>query len=524
MPRLAMLDRRQFLRARPPSATAPASATPRATGSGAPRPVGDLSPFVPSAADPWDAAKARHLLRRVSMAALPADVTALVTVAPGEAVRRLVAAAQRQPTLSEPDWIGIRQPPSSAPQAERNAYNQANLTAFREMARGVQNRLLGGTGARADRLGMALRERMALVWANHYVTEYRGYRVATWLFGYQRVLHEHALGRVADLVDAVGTTPAMLRYLNGDQNRVGSPNENYARELLELFTMGTEGPDGAATYTQRDVSELSRALTGWRTDVRAAEPVSFDPDRFDAGEKTIFGQTGAFGYDDVTPLLFAERAPQIAHFVADVLYRAFVSDEPDAGVVSAVADRLVADDFEVAPAVEALLASAHFYDSRHVGALVKAPVDLVVGAAQAFGAEAFDLDQANYARNQMARIGQELFNPPDVAGWPGGTSWIDTSSWPERVKRGEALVQRAWQTIADDVAARPSAYSARDLAAELASELLPRPPSAEELDGFVEVLLSGTPDYAWDPTTNGGRTRVRDYVKHLVSLPEFQLR
>ncbi len=509
-----MLDRRQFLRVR-------RSAQPAARVASRPS---DLRPFAPTDADPWDAAKARHLARRVGLAAQPNDEKALLALRPDQAARQIVAAARDRPQLSDPSWMGLRQPPSSASQSEKDAYNGANRDAYRETLQGVTNRMLGGDGGPIERLATSLRERMALLWAGHYVTEYRSYNTATWLFGYLRVLHDHALGRVPDVVHAVGTTPAMLRYLNGNQSRVGSPNENYARELLELFTMGTERPDGTATYVQSDVAELARALTGWRVSRTAPEAVYFQENRFDDGDKTVFGQTGAWGYDDVVPLLFDQRPAEIAHFIAGVLYRAFVSDEPDAAVVADLAVILRAADFEVGPVLETLLASAHFYDARHVGALVKSPMDLVFGATLALGTSSVDVDRSNYLRNQMAQVGQQLFNPPDVSGWPGGTSWIDTSTLPERVRRGESLVNKVWRDLADDVATWPSAYSARGLAGDLATRLLPHPPSDDDLDDLAEVLLSGTPDYAWDPTTSGGRTRIRDYARHLVSLPEFQLR
>ena len=533
-----MLDRRQFLRAprrapdsAPPSPPAPAplaeatgtSATPAASAPPAP----DLRPFVPTEADPWDSAKARHLLRRVSLAALPADVAALAQLPPAEAVRQIVAAARDRPELAQPDWVGLRHPGygESATQAERDAFDETNKEALQQILHDVQNRLLGDAQAdRFVRLGTALRERMTTVWAGHYVTEVRTHNTATWLFEYLQILHRGALGDVRRVVREVGTTPAMLHYLNGNQNRVGRPNENYARELLELFTMGTEGPDGAPTYAQADVAELARALTGWRTDKRRVDHAYFDPGRFDGGDKTVFGQTGPFGTDDVTPLLFAERGPQIAHFLAGVLYRAFVSDEPHPGVVAALADAIRGAGFELAPAVEALLASAHFYDDAHVGAVVKAPVEVVLGSLQAFGVSELDRPASRYVRSQMGRIQQELFNPPDVSGWDGGTAWIDTSSLTERVARGQELVQRHWQALADDVLSRPAGYTAAGVAAELAAEMLPRVPSGAELDEMTEILLSGSPAYSWDPQSDTARGRVRDLGKHLVSLPAFQLR
>ena len=526
-----MLDRRQFLRARPPAdrpaPVGPPLAPPRAASEPARAPVGDLRPFAPTADDPWDAAKARHLLRRVAPAALPADVVAVSRLSTAAAVDRIVTAAHDRPPLAEPDWIDLRHPGynDEATSAQRQAFDQANGDAIRETIQGVHARLAGGGHAdRFARLGTALRERMTQVWANHYVTDLRSHNTATWLFDYLRILDRGALGQVQDVVHRVGTTPAMLKYLNGDQNRVGRPNENYARELLELFTMGVEGPDGAATYTQRDVAELSRALTGWRTDRRRPDQAYFDERRFDDGDKTVFDRTGPLAYDDVTPLLFTRRGPQIAHFLAGVLYRTFVSHEPDARVVAALAAEVRDAGFDLAGPVRTLLQSAHFYDDAHVGAIVKDPTDVVLGSALAFGLGEVDRQTSGYLRWQAARLGQEVLNPPDVSGWPGGTAWIDTSTLTERVNTGQGVAQRYWQAFAADALSRDAAGDAAELALDVATQLLPRPPAVDERLELTEVLLAGSPAYSWDPTTRTARNRVRDLAKHLVSLPAYQLR
>ena len=524
-----MLDRRQFLRARGPRpGAAPVTVAPAAPPAArAAPPVGDLRPFAPTAGDPWDAAKARHLLRRVAPAALPADVTALSRLAPAAAVDRIVTAARNRPALAEPDWIGMRHPGygTAATQEQRDAFDKANSEAIQQTVQDVHARMIGaGHPDRFVRLGTALRERMTMLWANHYVTDLRSHNTATWLFDYLRILDRGALGQVQDVVHRIGTTPAMLRYLNGDQNRVGRPNENYARELLELFTMGVEGPDGAPTYTQRDVAELSRALTGWRTTRTEPGQAYFERARFDAGLKTVFGRTGPLGYDDVTPLLFVERGSQIAHFLAGVLYRAFVSHEPDPRVVAALAAEVKGAGFDLVGPIRTLLTSAHFYDDAHVGALVKDPTDVVLGSAQAFGLGDMDRQTSRYARWQTGRLGQDLLNPPDVSGWPGGTSWIDTSTLTERVNSGQGVAQRYWQAFAADVLARDAAGDPAALAVEVATELLPRPPALDEREELTQVLLAGSPAYSWDPTTNTARNRVRDLAKHLVSLPAFQLR
>ncbi|MEM6287220.1 MAG: DUF1800 domain-containing protein [Bacteroidota bacterium] len=504
-----MLNRRSFLRG-------PRAAPPRRS---------PLAAFVPTGADPWNAAKARHLLRRVTIGARPDDVDALLTLTPTEAVDRIVDRAVSRPALPEPSWAGLRRPDWRAPDAEKQAFRDANNAARDEQRHGALNRLLGSNlSGRYARLGEAFRERMTVFWSNHYVADYQTHNLATWLWRYRKTLRAHAFGNVRDAVHEVGTTPAMLAYLNGNDSRAGQPNENYARELLELFTMGIDGPDGSPNYTQADITELSRALTGWRTNPREATDVYFDADRFDDGEKTIFGRTGPFGYDDIVPLVFDERAPQIARFIARKLYVEFVAEDPDENVVADLAQALLDVDFEVEPVVRVLLKSEHFFDAANQGALIKSPVELILGSAQAFGLREITPDRAGRYYWVPSELDQELFNPPDVKGWRTGRAWINTSTIAERDRRGSWEVWENRDYVDGTIPSRPEAVVARTLVDALSAELLAHSPSEAETDDLVELLLSGTPEYAWDPTTNGGKHRIRQFLLHLIGLPAYQLR
>ena len=285
----SLLSRRAFLSARQPG-----------------RRPADLSPYVPSESDPWDAAKARHLLRRVSLAAKPADVEALLSTSPGEAIDQILASAQARTELTPPSWIDRRKPPRSASDEEKDAFNRSNQDWLKQVYIDTINRLLGGQEPELyTRLGESLMERLTVFWSNHFVTEYREYRFATWLFRYRSKLRVHALGSFRQLVHDIGKTAAMLRYLNGDKNREGSPNENYARELLELFTMGITGPDGTANYTQADIAELSRALTGWRLYPEREYDVDFDVTRHDGDFKIVFGREETFSYNDTEKCIYS---------------------------------------------------------------------------------------------------------------------------------------------------------------------------------------------------------------------------
>ncbi|GAB5535152.1 MAG: hypothetical protein Rubg2KO_14010 [Rubricoccaceae bacterium] len=501
------LSRRAFLKARRPV-----------------RPSANLSPYVPSEANPWNAIKVRHLLRRISLGARPEDVEALLGLSPTEAIDQILDSALARTDLADPSWIDRRKPPGSASGDEKDAFNRSNQDWLKQVYIDTINRLLGNEESDLHaRLGESLMERLTVFWSNHFVTEYREYRFATWLFRYRKTLRTHALGNVRQLVHDIGKRAAMLRYLNGDKSRNGAPNENYARELLELFTMGITGPDGTANYTQTDITELARALTGWRLYPEREVEVFFDVIRHDGGNKTVFTRTEPFSYNDVAQLLFDERSPQIAHFIAGKLYREFVSLEPDPDVIDALAARLHAEDFVIEPVLRALLKSAHFFDAANIGALIKSPVEMMLGAAYAFGLESVSSEDYGRFRFQARDLDQDLFNPPDVKGWRDGQSWINTTTITERARRARSEVYRAQNAIIADVISRPTAYDAPALARELYTELLTRAPEDAEMDELVETLLAGTPEYAWDPTAgNGGR--VRNYLLHLVSLPGFQLR
>ena len=504
-----MLDRRTFLRFRQPPA-------PRA---GAP-----LAPYVPSDEAPWGPERARHLLRRTGVGARPDDVRAVLTRTPAEAVDRIVKAAANRALLPEPEWIDRRKPKANAPYAERAAFNEWNDQAIADFYRAVCSRLIGnGDSGRFRRLGEALRERMTVFWSNHFVADLRTHTIAVWLFHYRQTLRRHALGDFRQFVHDIGLTPSMLDYLDGNQNRAGAPNENYARELLELFTMGVTGPDGSPNYTQADIAELARALTGWRTYKHLDTSVAFEPDQFDDGPKTIFGRTAAFGYDDVVPLLFEARSGQIAHFVADGLYREFVRNEPDPAVVAALAQRLLDEDFQIKPVLIELLGSAHFFDQAHIGALIRSPIELMLGSAYEFGLDEVKPDDTRF-RYKAAKVGQDLFNPPDVRGWEGGRAWIDTGSLGARVKAGNDEFTYAPEAFALGLLTRPEARNARTLVAALCQEHLAWPLSEDEIDDLTEELLAGTPPYAWDPTADIAGRRVREFMHHLISLPAYQLR
>ncbi len=473
------------------------------------RSMAGLEPFVPSLEKPWDVRRISHLLRRASFDAPPSWVALLQALSPQEAVHELIQASIKEPLPEPPPWYQTPPPPRSDTDAYQ-AYLQENRTWLREYRDSWLAEMQRGL----------LREKMALFWHNHFVTESRSYRLAPYAYQYLTVLRTHALGNFRTFVREVGLTPAMLIYLNGTQNRAGNPNENYARELLELFTMGL------GHYTQQDIQEIARALTGWVVDNRTLSS-RFIPARFDDGSKTIFGQTGSFGYDDVVDLIFQERGQETATFICRKLYRFFVYNEPDENIVAELTQTFQANDFEIAPVVEQLLSSAHFFDDAFIGAQIKAPVDVVVGLLNRLGHTPEDPRGYTFLARACTLLNQALFNPPNVAGWPGHHDWITTTTLPLRWLASDIILSgRRYVGIPDMLKLAeqlPDPQNPYQLAEDLASWFISVPLPASVREALPEILLAGTPDYEWDLYAPGAQERIRHFVSYLTQLPEFQL-
>ncbi len=477
---------------------------------------GGLEPYVPTAEAPWNESRAYHLLRRTGFSPTLPEAATVLGNTPGAAVDAIVDAALSTPLPSIPTWYDNHMPLYDAPDEEWQIYIEQNIGWLEETRDEVIRELLVWRTA-----GTNLREKLALFWHNHFVTGLESYFHAPWLYRYWALLRTHGLGDFKQFVHDMGTSPAMLIYLNGVENRVGNPNENYARELLELFTMGISGPGGSANYTQTDIAELARALTGWGIDVYGTQEAVLVPQWHDYGQKTIFGQTDNFGYDDIVPLLFNQRGVAIAHFVCRELYQEFVYPFADEDIVAAMADILIANDYQIEPVVRTLLKSAHFFDAATIGARVKSPAELFLGECRAaeFVQQEF---MEEYLYYFCYENGQRIFDPPNVSGWPGHRAWIDTSTLSFRWLFCEGLLYQE-QTLQSLALSFPQPFNAARLTEDIAAYLLAVPLDQELIDSLIEVLLDGLPDYEWDPLNPGAEGRLFGLFNQIFRLPEYQL-
>ncbi|RQQ59469.1 DUF1800 domain-containing protein [Burkholderia stagnalis] len=406
----------------------------------------NTAPSLPPAMQtPLEADDAQFFLSRTGFTPAPADVARLVGMTRAQAVAEVLGNVRHEPITTWPDWLG-ELPPT---RAER----QAQAPDQRRDAQRLRNQRYDGLRAAWINEMVAtpspLTERMTLFWHGHFTSGQDKVPFPQTMAAQNALLRREALGNFGTLLHAVAKDPAMLQYLDGASNRKGRPNENFAREVMELFTLG-EGH-----YTQRDVTEAARAMTGWTIDPDTLRFVA-RPEWHDAGDKTILGETGAFDGDGFLDILL--KQPQAARFIAATLWREFVSDTPDAGELETVAERFRASGYEIRAALGALWSTDAFWDPRNRGVLVKSPAEFVVGTVRLFDVGYGD---PQMLANTVRTLGQNLFYPPNVKGWPGGAAWINSTTLLARKQFVEQLF-RATETAG----MRPAAVngSAREMA------------------------------------------------------------
>jgi uncharacterized protein (DUF1800 family) len=268
-----------------------------------------------------------------------------------------------------------------------------------------------------------LREKVSLFWHGHFAC-----RVINSYFQ-QELLHTirtHALGNFGDLLKAVSKSPSMLQYLNNQQNRKKSPNENFAREVMELFTMGR------GNYSETDIKEAARAFTGWGYNLQGE--FVFRKQQHDNGQKTFLGKTGYFDGEDILNILLENK--QTAYYITKKIYSYFVNEEINEEKVQWLSTRFYNGKYNIKSLLEDIFTSDWFYTEVNIGKKIKSPVELLAGMRRLLPLE-LDNDNAQLLFQKV--LGQILFYPPNVAGWPGGKNWIDSSTLMVRMQIPQVL-------------------------------------------------------------------------------------
>ena len=483
----------------------------------------------------FDEAAARHLLTRAGFGGTSAQVEQLVAMGLNEAVAYLVE-FENAPNLPVADTDfdkDIRKPLTPAEREMVAMARRGNDEAALETIQKMRNERDGQDRAQLKEMqkwwlkrmvetGRPLEEKMTLFWHGHFATGYRTIEDSYHSFLQNRLFRTHATGNFADLTLRILRDPAMLKYLDNDESRRGRPNENLARELMELFVLG----EGHA-YTEQDIKEGARALTGYTFN---DDSFQFRDDGHDDDPKTILGQTGNWDGDDFARIILSRK--ESSEFLCGKLYRFFVNDAPGmpsnkvAPVVKALAAELRKKQYELKPVLTMLFKSQHFFDEAHRGGSIKSPVQLTVQTIRELGVPPRDLATLNSATDLM---GQSLFMPPSVKGWDCGRTWINTSTLfvrqnlavylitgmrPEAFDWDANLAQWPTTALEGAIAKRMSASkaSASDALLDLVLAVSAPPERRKQFKSFTDGL--------------GGDLRGERLVSALclvTAMPEYQL-
>jgi len=419
-------------------------------------------PYSPSPKNPWDLRKVGHVYRRAAFGASWAELQDGLEVGPQRLIDRLLQGGQ----------------PSSVYDAETEKFLNG---AARKFNVGVQAsawwlyRMLHGAHP--------LREKFTLFWHNHFATSNAKVNNAGYMVGQYELMHRRALGNFGDLLQEMSKDPAMMVWLDTVQSKKGQPNENYARELMELFSLGI------GNYTEKDIREAARAFTGW--EIKNGNFFN-NTAQFDATEKSVLGKSGNWKGEDIVRICLDQ--PACSRFIVRKLYRFLISeaDTPSAELVDPLAKQF-ANGFEFGKLVETMLRSNLFFSEHAYRARIKAPVDYVLGMARALEARMGTQSNTLNLTTALENLGQNVFHPPSVKGWDGGQTWLN----------GQTLLFR--QNFALDMARRPVGYKEPSTAFALASTH-GKKDDAELAGYFLDLFLQGD-------VPEETKKRVHDYAK-----------
>jgi len=522
---------------------------------------------------PWTSAEIVHLLKRTMFGASTADVNYFKALSMSQSVDELlnVSATPPVPPLKTYDNTGI---PAGDPDyaiAQGSTWVNTWSGDGTVNSRRTASWKSWWTGLMI-RQPRTIQEKMVLFWHNHFATESNEYSRGTFGYRHNALLRQMSTGNFKSLVRSVTIDLAMLRYLNGYLNTNTAPDENYARELQELFTLGKENNPN---YTEDDVKAAARVLTGWRIN-NTNDSVFFDITKHDKTGKTfssffggrvVAGRTDATAgdveLDELIDMIFNKNI-EVSEYIVKRLYLWFCYYTIDANTIATVikplAQLLLASNWEIKPVLEALLKSEHFYDVLNQGCLIKSPIDLTISTVREFDIVfPAETDYVNayymyeYVRSQASVMQQNIGDPPSVSGWPPYYQvpqfyeiWINSDTLPKRNRFTDQLIGNGYSRNGNKIQIDPVAFAKSlsnpadpNVLINDSLSILYRVPISENSKAIIkkQILLSNQDqDYYWSNAWNSYLasptnmtsyqtvyTRLRDLYKYLMNLAEYQL-
>ena len=443
--------------------------------------------------------QAKHLVERAGIGSELETIQQLIGKSRQTAITTIIQATNQHP-LTPPRLLNPKKL-QTLKKSYRKAgqRKKANLLYKKERALlrawGINN-LLESTSP--------LHEHMVWFWHNHFTSSVKKVRAVEWMLQQDLLIRKHALGNFTDLLYKLSFSPAMLIYLDGRSNKKGKPNENFARELLELFTLG-EGH-----YTEQDIKEAARAFTGWKVNAKKGRVV-FRQKHHDTGIKRFMGKEGHFTGEDILSILLDQS--RTAEFICEKLWAEFISiDTPNPSTITSWAKTFRASHYDIPTLLNTLFNSEEFWHKQYQATLIKSPIDIVVGTLRTLDMEDDNLPVRQIYK-QMMRMGQALYSPPNVKGWVGGKAWIDDVKLPLR----QSFLQRLTRGFTG--AKRPSnkPQEKRMMGATSNNMPLPELPTLSETQ-WSEWLL------AIPPISNINRKKPQARLRAMLLDPSYQLK
>ncbi len=476
----------------------------------------------------WDFSKAAHLLNRAGFGGTPEQIEALRALGFTNAVESLLDAPDDLQLFPKPAWAApqnlaeMRQSilmMAPEEQAEKKKQQQKN-------ARNEVVELIGWWLTRMRYTPNPAREKMTLFWHGHFATSVAKVKRAYFMWLQNETLRQNAFGNFGKMVKDISRDPAMLIWLDTRQSKKEHPNENFARELMELFTLGI------GNYTEKDIQEASRAFTGYRINP-FNETFRYAPFQHDDGDKTFFGRTGRFTGDDIVDII--AKQPACASFITKKIWEFFVADDPHPGVLDVLAWNFRQSGGAIRPLMREIFSSAAFYAPDVIRSQIKSPVQWLVQTAKELE---IGIPPGPLTVNALRQMGQAPFIPPNVKGWDGGRAWITTSTLLFRynlsnyavgngpmgaqklrlngeLKGPERQVTPSAQLNLAKIAPPELRDDSRRLVETLSKRLFQETPDARVTGSFVKFIDSKKPDT--------GDATMRELLHLMMSTPQFQL-
>jgi hypothetical protein len=473
--------------------------------------------FFPLPDHLWNRYGAAHLLNRAGFGGTPEEIAQVELLGVKGAVESLLNADDDGDLFPSPQLVfpkvrfAYKQRMKSAATEEtkqeiRKELNQAERTSMPDLRLWWLNRMRYSSNP--------LLEKATLFWHGHFATSNQKVNDPYLMWQQNETLRFYALGKFPDLLKAMSRDPAMIRWLDLESSRKVHPNENFAREVMELFSLG-EGH-----YSERDVQEAARAFTGYRVDPKTAE-FFWTPGASDLGQKTFLGKTGSFTGDQIIDLIVAQ--PQCARFLGKKLWSFFVAENPSEDVVQSVANLLLSNGYDIGATLGVIFRSADFYFAEFVTQQIKSPVQWLIQTTKSLE---IGLPETRVIENSLATLGQVLFAPPNVKGWDGGRAWISASGLLYRYNLAAYLLSGKAHILGSggtktavvplEKIAPVSARSERQqLLDEVGYRIFNTPLPKKEKPTFLAYLEKHPTPYS--------DSVIRDLLQLMMSTPEFQL-